>query len=68
MNRRITILGGGLAMVTLSACEGNVTQPRPVTPNLQPAAAHTAKNRIVAAPIADSAALTKKGRYAMGAN
>ena len=68
MNRRIKILGGALAIVTLGACEGDVTEPKPVTRIVQPAAAHAANDRTVAAPIADSAAVTKKGRYAMGAN
>lgn len=62
MKQRIRGLGGGLAIATLSARDGDVTQPQPAKPIVQPAAAHVSNAR------ADSAADKKKGRYAMGAN
>jgi hypothetical protein len=68
MKHRIRIFGGGLAIVTLSAFDGDVTQSQLVTPIGQSAAAHAANAGKVAAPRANSAADTKKGRYAMGAN
>ena len=67
MKHRIRILGGGLAIVTLSACDGDVTLPQAVTPIVQPAAAHAANDRTVA-PLSADSAVPKKSRYAMGAN
>jgi hypothetical protein len=67
MKRRLRILGGGLAIVLLSACNGEVTEPVALRPTVSPAASRLTDDH-TEAPRADSAKARKKGRYAMGAN
>ncbi|MEX2281676.1 MAG: hypothetical protein WEE89_04210 [Gemmatimonadota bacterium] len=67
MKRRIRLLGGGLAIVLLSACNSDVTEPEAVRQTVRPAAARVTNDQMDVF-LGDSAVARKKGRYAMGAN